>query len=744
MFLCCFPVLTNLTQAQTSDPVKIWDQTYGGTAVETDVHAIPTADEGYLIASSSQSGIGGTKTSKKYGSWDWWVFKTDSDGKVEWDFSLGGASEDGFRGAAVQTEDGHYVLAGHVTVGQTDQITSPSLGSRDILLVKLDAETQEILWQERVGGNGVDIPYDLVVGHDGSLYVTGFTTSTDIENYPNRGSLDLLLAKVSHDGNTEWVKTYGGSGFESADRMVKTKEGHLIIGGYSTSTDLSTPNNGDFDYWLLKIDEQGSVLWDALYGGAGLDAVRALAVDHAGNIVAGGESFSGAEGAKTTESRGAQDMWLIKTDPNGVLIWDKTYGGTGNEQAQDLWVTRDDQIIFGGYSNSGLGQDKTIEGFGGYDLWYLQADQDGELNWQDVVGGQGLDAGFNVVDYNTSLDQLTIAGQFEIGNSGNIEGMAYGVSDIVLAKTQLHRFNATTFTVEVHNTFDLEILSGIEEATYLLKNTDGKQRSTGIFNGSSLILNSGIFEEEGIQELNLYYRIGYGSDTLLRTITVNVTKDVTAPVITVDPVTPDNLVDRVDWKAGVFMTGTAIGAEDGQVLTVKINGKKLRTTVKDGKWSVELPRFAIRPWRRPNYFKITVEDKAGNSAEPYYGQFIADLSVPKPMWAKKFKHWKGIRSASFQVEETDMLVEPNEISSLGLEIRLYPNPATDLLKIDLRGIEGKVDFNMLDQQGRAAITKRFRGGNIEELNITNLAPGIYIARMNTLSGIVIRRIQVTR
>jgi len=194
-----------LTSAQVQKPIKVWDARYGGTSRDTDVSSVRTSDGGFLLTASSLSGISGNKSTPNQGDDDWWVVKTDQAGNLQWDYNFGGTSEEGFEAGAVQTADGNYVLAGRTRSGISGDISTSSLGGDDILIVKISASDRSIIWQTRVGGNGADWAFDIKETSDGQIIVGGYTTSTNLVGITPMGSLDLYLVKInSNTGDKLW------------------------------------------------------------------------------------------------------------------------------------------------------------------------------------------------------------------------------------------------------------------------------------------------------------------------------------------------------------------------------------------------------------------------------------------------------------------------------------------------------------------------------------------------------------
>lgn len=469
------------TTAQTEKPIKVWDSRYGGDSRDTDVSSIRTQDNGFLLTASSLSGVSGNKSVPNQGDDDWWVVKTDQDGNIQWDFNFGGTSEEGFEAGAVQTADGNYILAGRTRSGISGDITTSPFGSDDILIVKISASDQSILWQKRVGGNGADWAFDIKETSDGQVVIGGYTTSTDLAGISPMGSLDLYLVKVdSNTGDLIWQKTYGGSGFESADELLSNSDGGVVVGAYSASTDLSTPSNGSFDFWVFSTDSSGELLWEGLYGGPGLDAVRSMTRAADGGFVFAGQSGSGAGGDKSEASRGLDDVWVIKTNAFGELLWEKTIGGAGYDWGQAAYGLLDGSVVIGGFSNSPASGEKQNDNINtSLDIWFFQLDVAGNLTWQADFGGAGSDGELNIPYYDESTREIYLSGGTQSGQGFYLSTPNFGGSntDLWLSKYRIHSLQTDDLSAcsggSANILLENTIASGGNNRRYELRNPDG-------------------------------------------------------------------------------------------------------------------------------------------------------------------------------------------------------------------------------------------------------------------------------
>jgi hypothetical protein len=159
-----------------------------------------------------------------------------------------------------------------------------------------------------------------------------------------------------------WSKTYGGTNFDRANALVQTTDGGYALAGVTQSFGA-----GSSDSWLVKTDSAGNVLWNQTYGGTNSDGTNALVQTSDGGYALAG--YTASFGA------GGYDFWLVKTDSTGNTLWNKTYGGTGDDWAYALVQTSDGGYALAGYTAS--------FGAGGGDVWLVKTDVESGLAWAD-------------------------------------------------------------------------------------------------------------------------------------------------------------------------------------------------------------------------------------------------------------------------------------------------------------------------------------------------------------------------
>jgi len=363
-------------------PTTDWNNTYGGTSWDAAYALVQTADGGYALAGRTNSYGAGLD--------DFWLVKTDSNGNMQWNKTYGGTNDEYMAGALVQTTDGGYALAGGTW--------SFGAGSSDFWLVKTDSNGN-MQWNKTYGGTSEDVAFALVQTCDGGYALAGYTWSF------GAGIYDSWLVKTDADGSEQWNNTYGGTSWDAAYALVQTNDDGYALAGGTWSFGA-----GSSDFWLVKTDAAGNMVWNKTYGGANGDAAWALV-----QTVDGGYALAGWTGSV---GAGLDDFWLVKTDSNGNMQWNKTYGGAGNDQAYTLVQTTD-----GGYTLAGC---TASFGVGSSDFWLVETDANGIMQWNQTYGGANSDEASSLVH--------TMEGGYAI--AGRTASFGAGNKDFWLVKTE--------------------------------------------------------------------------------------------------------------------------------------------------------------------------------------------------------------------------------------------------------------------------------------------------------------------
>jgi len=385
--------------------IKAWDGRFGGLASDHLTELKYTSDHGLLLIGQSWSGVGGDKTEPKCGTsyGDFWIIKVDSSGNKQWDATLGGSSTD-VPSRIIEIESSQFVIAGFSISDSSCDKSSNSL-AYDFWMLKIDS-VGEKLWDQSYGGNNDDKLYGFTQTLNGD-FVMGGRSSSDSSGDKTQnswGSNDYWIVRTDSVGNKLWDKTYGGSENDGLTGLIMTSDNGFLLGGYSHSEisgnktsvcfDTSTVTNDKGDFWVVKIDSFGNIEWDKTYGGFRKDMLFSVTSLPNNNYLLFGHSNSGIGGNKTSIGNGGFDYWLIKIDSAGNIIWDKSFGGSGDDMHNEIWsmmetarliVDKDNGYILAGASESGISGDKTESNLGSRQVWIVKVDSSGNYMWDKTI-----------------------------------------------------------------------------------------------------------------------------------------------------------------------------------------------------------------------------------------------------------------------------------------------------------------------------------------------------------------------
>ncbi|MGZ5281557.1 MAG: PKD domain-containing protein, partial [Bacteroidia bacterium] len=352
-FTTLFGTFTSFAQQ-----VKTIQKSYGGSAGDYALNILPMQDKGFIIAGRTASfGTGGT---------DILIVRTDSLGKAQWSKTFGGSSDEAFDQALlqaplemIQVEDSNFVIC--------TGTKSYGAGGGDIYLIKI-SKTGNVIWTRTIGRSTTDeIGMSIVRTKDSGFLITGQTKSTG-------GTGDVIVVKTNDTGGVMWTKAYGSTGDEAGFRIIPAIDGKnfLIVG---------LANVQQYDYYLLKINGSGALLWSKVYGGSVYDVPQDVDQLSDGTIYISGNTttsaFGGGSGATADN-----DLYLMKTDSSGNVIWGKHYGHNSRESFRSLYYNSDNTFDAPGLGFSyGPGNPQS--------LYYLKLDTAGNVKRMKTYGTSG-------------------------------------------------------------------------------------------------------------------------------------------------------------------------------------------------------------------------------------------------------------------------------------------------------------------------------------------------------------------
>ena len=404
---------TDLWVAKLSSAgVVQWSKLYGGTGDEEGYDILQTADNGFMVVGYTNSLDG--DVIGHHGSYnnDMWVLKLNSSGALIWNKCFGGTDADDAV-SIVQTISGDFYIGGSTTSNDGDVIGNHAQYYSDFWVIKID-NSGTLLNQKCVGGTNYEESYRMILTSDGGCLIAGRTSSTDGDAISYHGGSDMLIAKLSSSFIVEWSKCYGGTETEECNDIVQLTDGSYAALGYS-----STQNNGDVtghhgsqgsdDFWFLKLTSTGAITWAKCFGGDGDDQANALAKTADGGFVMSGLTNS-TNGDVTGFHNGGwfdPDIWVCKVTAAGVVQWQRCCGGSGQDEAFNIFEEGTGVFVVTGFTYSG-NYDVTVN-YGSADGWILKVT--GGANGIEDLNNQNI---FNAFP-NPFNNEITI----ELSNSNS-------------------------------------------------------------------------------------------------------------------------------------------------------------------------------------------------------------------------------------------------------------------------------------------------------------------------------------
>jgi hypothetical protein len=342
ILFCCFVACS--MERETAPPAG-FEQTFGGPGTEVGNSLLELPDGGYLIVGYSSSFGAGDD--------DVYLVRTDGRGTTLWTKTHGGPGND-LGWDILPTASGGFVITGFTN--------SEGAGGDDILLLATD-DKGDLLWSHTFGGEAGERSWALESTEDGGYVITGQTESW------GAGDWDVYIVRTDGAGETVWTQTVGGPGVDRVFDGVRTDDGGFAFAGMSREEPDS-----DLDAYLVKLDADGKVVWERRYGGAEDDIGHGLlAIDDGGFLVTGyGRSFGA----------GGNDVYLIRTDPEGEVLWQREIGGPSDDRAMMSAADGKTGFVTIGYSD----WDATLYG----------TREDGSLVWSETFESAGQDRGVMV------------------------------------------------------------------------------------------------------------------------------------------------------------------------------------------------------------------------------------------------------------------------------------------------------------------------------------------------------------
>lgn len=292
---------------------KLWERSFGGKGEDGGISICKAHEGGFVVAGFTES-MGS-------GSVDVYLFKIDENGNKSWERAFGGGNVD-LASSVVPTSDGGYIIA-----GMTESFGS---GSCDAYVIKVDGNGNRV-WEKTFGGKYYDEALSVAQTSDGGYIFVGVTKSFDVG--------DAYVVRLDKDGNKVWEKVFGGMKYEEATCLKVLPDGGFIVAGFTESL-----GSGVRDAYLLRLDKDGNKVWEKTFGGSGGEAIFSVDLTEDGGYVLVG--WTDSFGA------GKSDFYVLKVDKDGSKLWERTFGGAEDDIAYAVKATSDGGYVVAGWSAS--------------------------------------------------------------------------------------------------------------------------------------------------------------------------------------------------------------------------------------------------------------------------------------------------------------------------------------------------------------------------------------------------------
>jgi hypothetical protein len=324
-----------------------------------------------------------------------WAARVNESFDIIWEHnSLGGSALDAIQGGKnqlIQTPDGGLLMCGYSTSG--DGYLSNNYGDHDGWIIKLNKEG-DIVWSKNYGTDKYDICTGLLNAPEGGYYGMFESVGQNNDFTLSYGDMDIWVTRMDGAGNFLWKKQFGGSDRDYGHSWVMSPNGNITIAARSESADIDLAGTeGTPALWLFQIDPNGNLVWSKTY--AGLFDLFSLSSSNDNGFIACGKAFSSST---YFGNNGGHDGFVMKFNSDGSLDWAKNYGGSENDGFASITPLSDGNYLAVGTSISDDGDVNSQHGKG--DAWVIKISPKGQILWSRTLGGTNGDAGVAAIEVN--------------------------------------------------------------------------------------------------------------------------------------------------------------------------------------------------------------------------------------------------------------------------------------------------------------------------------------------------------
>ncbi len=499
-------------------------------------------------------------------------------------------------------------------------------------------------------------------------------------------------------------KTIGGNSEDQLGGLWPTTDGGVVFGGRSysyISGDKTEHNRGIDDYWVVKTNKEGVIEWQRTFGGTDVDEILALQQTKDGGYILAGNSQSYAGGDKA-ENKGVFDCWIIKLNRFGSVEWQKTLGGDSYEFCNSVQQTKDGGYIVGCMSYSNASGDKSENIKGGYDFWVIKLNGSGNKEWDKTLGGSGD-------EFVNQVIQTTDGGYMAVGLSN---------SDISGDKSENSRggFDYWAIKLDKNGNKQWDKGAGGNENDYVngvVQTPDGGYAlcggSSSNISGDKTEVSRGGFDYWLVKlsstgKIQFNKTIGGIYDEYGQTLENTIDGGLILAGNSPSPISGEK-------------TENGFGNDDYWVIKVKSNGTIIWDKTVGGNGTDYLRN--IKEMEKNKYLigGFSNSDISGDKKEASRGGF--------DYWAVTLRdYYTSSKGNAVAIHKSDKLAFHNS----EINFNAFPNPTTDFINIQ---VKGRQIVSLTDQSGKVVSTNEING--IGRISVSKLPPGLYYLK-NIVTG----------
>ncbi len=275
----------------------------------------------------------------------------------------------------------------------------------------------EIIWQQCYGTSTLDRTFGITATENGYMLAIEVRSGEGLTNY--HGLDDIWVVNIDSTGEMLWEKCFGGSGYDTPRKIINkgNNEYYVLGGSSSTDGDVQSYNHGNSDIWVIKINGQGDLLWEKCYGSPGTDEPRDMILTPDGGFAM--LARISASGGDISNYYGSYDNWIVKCDSLGNIEWEITLGNDGLDNGVSMMINSAGNIMMIGAAQWHGGLVECYPDGEWADVWIVELDMQGNILAQYCYGGSHYELGYMIIELDEGY--AFVAGTNS--NDGDVSGL---------------------------------------------------------------------------------------------------------------------------------------------------------------------------------------------------------------------------------------------------------------------------------------------------------------------------------